>query len=211
MEIILLLITSGIPGFYTYYALSNKNVVYFNSDNKNIILSLFSIISIFIFLLILSLFSGVNNVNELFNQLTFIKILLSLIVSVLIIIVLTEFIYTSCIKAYNKLNNQSRENTGLNNTESLPIHLTKYENSNYKMFITVKDFSNNLIERGFLDNYSRKNNRNIILDTRENDNYENFLKLSTYQDSYIDFENGVKLEYLYIDKKIIKNACSISS
>ncbi|PTG67886.1 hypothetical protein BU676_11305 [Staphylococcus chromogenes] len=70
------------------------------------------------------------------------------------------------------------------------------------MFITVKDFEDNIIERGFLDNYSRKSNRNILLDTRFNDNYENFKKLSEYKDSYLDFENQVKLEYLYIDKEI---------
>ncbi|PTF96689.1 hypothetical protein BU667_08475 [Staphylococcus chromogenes] len=70
------------------------------------------------------------------------------------------------------------------------------------MFITVKDFEDNIIERGFLDNYSRKSNRNILLDTRFNDNYENFQKLSEYKDSYLDFENQVKLEYLYIDKEI---------
>ncbi|EXM45106.1 hypothetical protein W371_02141, partial [Staphylococcus aureus DAR5801] len=29
MQILLLIITTGIPGFYTYYALSNKNLVYF--------------------------------------------------------------------------------------------------------------------------------------------------------------------------------------
>ncbi|PTG69530.1 hypothetical protein BU676_07290, partial [Staphylococcus chromogenes] len=84
MQTLLLLITTGIPGFYTYYSLSNKNLVFFNSDNKKVILIFFSIVSVFIFILILSLFSGINNVNELFQNLTFTKILLSLIVSLLL-------------------------------------------------------------------------------------------------------------------------------
>ncbi|PTG77159.1 hypothetical protein BU667_11660, partial [Staphylococcus chromogenes] len=60
MQTLLLLITTGIPGFYTYYSLSNKNLVFFNSDNKKVILIFFSIVSVFIFILILSLFSGIN-------------------------------------------------------------------------------------------------------------------------------------------------------
>ncbi|PTF97548.1 hypothetical protein, partial [Staphylococcus chromogenes] len=136
MQTLLLLITTGIPGFYTYYSLSNKNLVFFNSDNKKVILIFFSIVSVFIFILILSLFSGINNVNELFQNLTFTKILLSLIVSLLLTIALTEFVYPNVVKFYNILNNHNRENIGLNRTETLPIHLLKYEDSKYRMFIT---------------------------------------------------------------------------
>lgn len=202
MQILLLLITTGIPGFYTYYALSNKNLVYFNSDNKKIILAFFSIVSVFIFLLTLSLFSGQNNVNQLFQELTFTKTLSSLIVSISIIIVLTELLYTKIVEVYNYFSNNNRKSGDLKITETLPVHLLKYEDNRYKMFITVKDFEGNVIEKGFLDNYSRKHNRNILLDTRFNDNYEHFLKLSEYKDSYLDFENQIKLEYLYIDKEI---------
>lgn len=202
MQTLILLITMGIPGFYTYYSLSNKNIVYFNSDNKKVILSFFSIVSVFIFLLIISLFSGINNMNELFQNLTFTKILLSLIVSILLTIVLTEFVYTNIMRFYNLFNNHNRENIGLNRTETLPIHLLKYEDNRYRMFVTVKDIEGNIIEKGFLNNYSRKHNRNILLDTRHNDDYDHFKKVSQYEDSYIDFENQVKLEYLYIDKAI---------
>ncbi|HDA1984208.1 TPA: hypothetical protein O4407_000632 [Staphylococcus aureus] len=201
MQILLLIITTGIPGFYTYYALSNKNLVYFDSDNKKVILAFFSVVSVFIFLLTLSLFSGKNNVNQLFQELTFTKTLSSLIVSISIIIVLTELLYTKIIEVYNYFSNNNRKSSNLKITETLPVHLLKYEDNRYKMFITVKDFEGNVIEKGFLDNYSRKHNRNILLDTRFNDDYEHFLKLSEYKDSYLDFENQVKLEYLYIDKK----------
>ncbi|HDA1660292.1 TPA: hypothetical protein O4344_001367 [Staphylococcus aureus] len=201
MQILLLIITTGIPGFYTYYALSNKNLVYFNSDNKKVILAFFSVVSVFIFLLTLSLFSGQNNVNQLFQKLTFTKTLSALIVSILIIIILTEFAYTKIIEIYNTFSNHNRKSNNLKKVETLPVHLLKYEDNKYKMFITVKDFEGNIIEKGFLDNYSRKHNRNILLDTRFNANYEDFKKLSEYKDSYLDFENQVKLEYLYIDKK----------
>ncbi|HCV8454931.1 TPA: hypothetical protein OWU07_001248 [Staphylococcus aureus] len=201
MQILLLIITTGIPGFYTYYALSNKNLVYFDSDNKKVILAFFSVVSVFIFLLTVSLFSGQNNVNQLFQELTFTKTLSSLIVSISIIIVLTELLYTKIIEVYNYFSNNNRKSSNLKITETLPVHLLKYEDNRYKMFITVKDFEGNVIEKGFLDNYSRKHNRNILLDTRFNDDYEHFLKLSEYKDSYLGFENQVKLEYLYIDKK----------
>ncbi|HDH1167287.1 TPA: hypothetical protein PIL76_001962 [Staphylococcus aureus] len=201
MQILLLIITTGIPGFYTYYALSNKNLVYFNSDNKKVILAFFSVVSVFIFLLTLSLFSGQNNVNQLFQKLTFTKTLSALIVSILIIIILTEFVYTKIIEIYNIFSNHNRKSNNLKKVETLPVHLLKYEDNKYKMFITVKDFEGNIIEKGFLDNHSRKHNRNILLDTRFNANYEAFKTLSEYNDSYLDFENKVKLEYLYIDKK----------
>ncbi|HHO6115614.1 TPA: hypothetical protein ACRVLM_002226 [Staphylococcus aureus] len=201
MQILLLIITTGIPGFYTYYALSNKNLVYFDSDNKKVILAFFSVVSVFIFLLTLSLFSGQNNVNQLFQKLTFTKTLSALIVSILIIIILTEFAYTKIIEIYNTFSNHNRKSNNLKKVETLPVHLLKYEDNKYKMFITVKDFEGNIIEKGFLDNYSRKHNRNILLDTRFNANYEDFKKLSEYKDSYLDFENQVKLEYLYIDKE----------
>ncbi|UVI87120.1 hypothetical protein NW983_11605 [Staphylococcus aureus] len=201
MQILLLIITTGIPGFYTYYALSNKNLVYFDSDNKKVILAFFSVVSVFIFLLTLSLFSGQNNVNQLFQKLTFTKTLSALIVSILIIIILTEFAYTKIIEIYNTFSNHNRKSNNFKKVETLPVHLLKYEDNKYKMFITVKDFEGNIIEKGFLDNYSRKHNRNILLDTRFNANYEDFKKLSEYKDSYLDFENQVKLEYLYIDKE----------
>ncbi|HDT6324775.1 TPA: hypothetical protein QFY82_001018 [Staphylococcus aureus] len=201
MQILLLIITTGIPGFYTYYALSNKNLVYFDSDNKKVILAFFSVVSVFIFLLTLSLFSGQNNVNQLFQKLTFTKTLSALIVSILIIIMLTEFAYTKIIEIYNTFSNHNRKSNNFKKVETLPVHLLKYEDNKYKMFITVKDFEGNIIEKGFLDNYSRKHNRNILLDTRFNANYEDFKKLSEYKDSYLDFENQVKLEYLYIDKE----------
>ncbi|HGO3895732.1 TPA: hypothetical protein ACK08K_002237 [Staphylococcus aureus] len=201
MQILLLIITTGIPGFYTYYALSNKNLVYFDSDTKKVILAFFSVVSVFIFLLTLSLFSGQNNVNQLFQKLTFTKTLSALIVSILIIIILTEFVYTKIIEIYNTFSNHNRKSNNLKKVETLPVHLLKYEDNKYKMFITVKDFEGNIIEKGFLDNYSRKHNRNILLDTRFNANYEDFKKLSEYKDSYLDFENQVKLEYLYIDKE----------
>ncbi|SCU51913.1 Uncharacterised protein [Mammaliicoccus lentus] len=203
LELFLLLITSGIPGFYTYYALSSKNIIYFNTDNKNVILSFFSIISILIFLLILSLFSGINSVNNLFENLTFTIISLSLIVSSVIVMLLTEIAYPLLLNFYNYFNNKDRAKSGLNNTESLPIHLSRYEDSNYKMFIIVKTFEGVFIEMGFLDDYSRKSNRNILLNTRFNDNYYSFIDLSNKKDCFIDFENNVKLEYYYIDKEFI--------
>lgn len=195
-----MLITSGIPGFYTYYALSNKNKIYLNTDNKNIILGFFSIISVLIFLSILSLFSGTNNVTKLVNNLLFTNIIFSLIVSVIIVIVLTEIIYPKFLDFYNYLNNNSRDRFGLNKTEGLPIHLSRYENKQWKLFIIVKDFKNNIIEKGFLDNYSRKGNRNILLDTRFNDKSSNLIEASSKKEIYVDFENNVKLEYYYFEK-----------
>lgn len=200
MEIILLLITSGIPGFYTYYSLSNKNKIYFDSDNKNVILSFFSTISIMIFLFLISLFSGINNVTELINNLTFTKIFLSLITSIIIVVILTEFAYPKVLNFYNNLNNIDRNKEGLNDTEKLPIHLSIYENKQWKLFIIVKDFENNIIEKGFLDNYSRKGNRNILLDTRFNDKSSNLIEASSKKEIYVDFENNVKLEYYYFEK-----------
>lgn len=201
MELLLLLITSGIPGFYTYYALSSKNVIYFNTDNKNIILSFFSIISIMIFLLILSLFSGINNVSDLFANLAFTKIILALIVSSLIVIILTEFVYTYLIELYNFYNNFNRSTKGLSKTENLPIHLSRYENTEYKIYVVIKSFDNDLIEQGFIDEYSRKNNKNLLLDPRLNDVYKDLIKLADKKEIFIDFENNVKLEYHFILKE----------
>lgn len=203
LEIILLLITSGIPGFYTYYALSNKNKIYINTDNKNIILGFFSIISVLIFLSILSLFSGTNDVTKIVDNLLFTNIIFSLLVSVIIVVVLTEIIYPKFLDFYNYLNNNSRDRIGLNKTEGLPIHLSRYENNQWKMFIIVKTFENSIVEMGFLDDYERKSNRNILLDTRYNDNHISFINLSNIKESFIDFENNVKLEFYYIDRKII--------
>lgn len=199
----LLLITSGIPGFYTYYALSSKNIIYFNTDNKNIILGFFSIISILIFLLILSLFSGINNVNDLFENLIFTKIILALIVSIIIVVILSEAVYPTLLNFYNYFNNNERARTGLNNTEALPIHLSRYENSNYKIYVVIKSFSNDFIEKGFIDEYSRKDNQNLLLDPRFNNESESIIKIADKTEIYIDFENGIKLDYHFISKSKI--------
>ena len=194
----MLLITSGIPGFYTYYALSSKNTIYFNTDNKNIILSFFSIISILIFLLILSLFSGINNVNDLFENLTFTKISLSLIVTSLIVVLLTELVYPLLLDLYNTSTNISRTRKNISSTDTLPIHIKRYENENYQIIVFIKDFENNLIDSGLLTSYSRKQNRNIIIQSLDKKTMNFMLDNVEDNDTYIDFENNVKLEYKYV-------------
>lgn len=205
MELLLLLITSGIPGFYTYYALSSKNVIYFNTDNKNIILGFFSIISILIFLLILSLFSGINNVKELFESLTFTKISLSLIATTIIVVLLTELVYPILLEIYNTLTNVSRTRKNLSSTDTLPIHIKRYENENYQIIVFIKDFENNLIDSGLLTSYSRKQNRNIIIQSLDEKALNFMLDYVEDEDTYIDFENNVKLEYKYVPTIKIKS------
>lgn len=204
MEIILLLITSGIPGFYTYYSLSSKNIVYFDNDNKNIILSFFSAISVLIFLLVLSLFSGINNVNELLNNLSFTKIILALLASIVLVVILTEIIYPLLLDIYNRFINTTRNRNGLSKTNTLPIHIKRYENEKYQIVIFIKDFKNNLIDSGLLTSYSRKQNRNIIIQNLDEQSMSFMLENVEYNDTYIDFENNIKLEYNYVPTKVLK-------
>lgn len=200
MELVLLLITSGIPGFYTYYALSNKNIIYFNSDNKNVILGLFSIISILIFLLILSLFSGINNVQSLFENLLFTKICLALVTTIIITVFLTELIYPIIYLTYYNLMNMNRNNNSLSKTGILPIHINIYENSSNLVYVIVKNFSNEVISQGFLKDYSRKQNRNILLDQDFIDEFDSIKGAAKERFVYIDFENECKLIYYLFDK-----------
>lgn len=200
MELILLLITSGIPGFYTYYSLSSKNVIYFNSDNKNVILSFFSIISILIFLLILSLFSGINNVNELFNNLTFTKILLSLVVSIIVVIILTEIIYPLTLEIYNEYLNIGRSKKKLSSTNTLPMHIKRYENDNFMIYVIIKEMDNSIIDEGIIESFSKKSNRNIIINREYQKIKNEIIETSEYSEVYIDFENRVKLDYYFWKK-----------
>lgn len=197
MELILLLISSGIPGFYTYYALSNKNSIYYDSDNKNIILSFFSIISVLISILILSLFSGENTVNELFASLTFTKIILSLVASIVIIIVLTELIYPVLLNLYNVYLNFDRDKHNLSRSNTLPIHLKRYEDENHQMYVEIKDFNNIAIESGIIESYSKKSDRNLILKPVE-DEYKIPIKSECRQEKFIDFENQIVIYYFFI-------------
>ncbi|UXS37835.1 hypothetical protein MUA34_05415 [Staphylococcus delphini] len=204
MEIILLLITSGIPGFYTYYSLSSKNIVYFDNDNKNIILSFFSTISVLIFLLVLSLFSGINNVNELLNYLSFTKIILALLASIILVVILTEMIYPLLLDVYNRFINTTRNSNGLSKTNTLPMHIKRYEDEKYQIVIFIKDFENNLIDSGLLTSYSRKQNRNIIIQNLDEQSMRFMLENVENNDTYIDFENNIKLEYYYVPTKVLK-------
>lgn len=196
MELILLLITSGIPGFYTYYSLSNKNILYFESENKAIILSLFSALSILIFLAILSLFSYENNVNNLINNLTFTKIILSLIVSVIIAVVFTEIIFPICLEFYKDYNNKYRKNNNLSSNGTLPIHLKRYENEDEQIYVVIKNFDNTIIDDGIIKSYSKKDNRNLILQPLD-EKYKNPVKSEGRLEKFIDFENQVILEYYF--------------
>ncbi|EJX17091.1 hypothetical protein SOJ_25400 [Staphylococcus sp. OJ82] len=200
MEIILLLITSGIPGFYTYYSLSSKNIIYYNSDNKNVILSFFSIISILIFLLILSLFSGINNVNELFNNLSFTKISLSLFSSIILVVLLTEIIYPLLLDIYNRFINTNRARKNLSLTNTLPIHIKRYENDKYMIYVIIKEMDNSIIDEGIIESFSKKSNRNIIISREYSELKDEIIKTSEYSEVYIDFENRVKLDYYFWKK-----------
>lgn len=197
MELILLLISSGIPGFYTYYALSNKNSIYYDSDNKNIILSFFSIISVFISILILSLFSGENKVNELFASLTFTKIILSLVASIVVIILLTELIYPVLLNLYNVYLNFDRGKHNLSRSNTLPIHLKRYEDENYQIYVEIKDFNNFAIESGIIESYSKKSDRNLILKPVK-DEYKIPIKSECRQEKFIDFENQIVIHYFFL-------------
>lgn len=198
MELLLLLITSGIPGFYTYYSLSNKNTIYYNSDNKNIILSFFSIISILIFILILSLFSNINNVNELFTHLTFTKILLALTASVFIIVILTEIIYPLLFDLYNSFLNLDRNRHNLSKASTMPIHLSRYEDENHQIFVEIKTFDGSNIDDGVIKSYSRKSNRNLILQPIE-EKYKIPLKTECLKtEKFIDFENQIIIYYYFL-------------
>ncbi|NWK84556.1 hypothetical protein HYE69_07010 [Staphylococcus sp. GSSP0090] len=200
MEIILLLITSGIPGFYTYYSLSSKNIIYYNSDNKNVILSFFSIISILIFLLILSLFSGINNVNELLNNLSFTKISLSLFSSIILVILLTEIIYPLLLDIYNRFINTNRARKNLSLTNTLPIHIKRYENDKYMIYVIIKEMDNSIIDEGIIESFSKKSNRNIIISREYSELKDEIIKTSEFSEVYIDFENRVKLDYYFWKK-----------
>lgn len=200
LEIILLLITSGIPGFYTYYSLSSKNIIYYNSDNKNVILSFFSIISILIFLLILSLFSGINNVNELFNNLSFTKISLSLFSSIILVVLLTEIIYPLLLDIYNRFINTNRARKNLSLTNTLPIHIKRYENDKYMIYVIIKEMDNSIIDEGIIESFSKKSNRNIIISREYSELKDEIIKTSEYSEVYIDFENRVKLDYYFWKK-----------
>lgn len=196
MEIILLLITSGIPGFYTYYSLSSKNIVYFDNDNKNIILSFFSAISVLIFLLVLSLFSGINNVNELLNNLSFTKIILALLASILLVVILTEIIYPLLLDIYNRFINTTRSRNGLSKTNTLPIHIKRYENEAEQIYVVIKNFDNTIIEDGIIKSYSKKDDRNLILQPLD-EKYKIPVKSEGRLEKFIDFENQVILEYYF--------------
>ena len=196
VELILLLISSGIPGFYTYYALSNKNSIYYDSDNKNIILSFFSIISILISILILSLFSGENNVNELFSSLTFTKIILSLVASIILIIILTEFVYPVLFNLYDAYLNFDRSKHNLTRANTLPIHLKRYENESYQIYIEIKDFNDTSIENGIIKFYSKKSDRNLVLEPID-DEYKIPIKSECRQEKFIDFENRIIIYYFF--------------
>lgn len=200
LEIILLLITSGIPGFYTYYSLSSKNIIYYNSDNKNVILSFFSIISILIFLLILSLFSGINNVNELLNNLSFTKISLSLFSSIILVILLTEIIYPLLLDIYNRFINTNRARKNLSLTNTLPIHIKRYENDKYMIYVIIKEMDNSIIDEGIIESFSKKSNRNIIISREYSELKDEIIKTSEFSEVYIDFENRVKLDYYFWKK-----------
>ena len=188
MELLLLLITSGIPGFYTYYSLSNKNTIYYDSDNKNIILSFFSIISILIFILILSLFT----------HLTFTKLLLALVASVFIIVILTEIIYPLLFDLYNSFLNLDRNRHNLSKASTMPIHLSRYEDENHQIFVEIKTFDGSNIDDGVIKSYSKKSNRNLILQPID-EQYKIPLKTECLKtEKFIDFENQIIIYYYFL-------------
>lgn len=197
MEIIIVLFSSGVLGIYTYFSLSNKNIVKYNVEDRRYVYLFFALINILIFVSILALFNNVNQVTELLDRITFTRLYLAIIVSAVIIFFLSEFAFPKCFEIYRYLINALRSSKNLTIQNHLPLKQMYFEDTTQFIFLVLTDFEDNVIESGYLIDFTNdETDQNIVLD-KEKD-YEIIIEKADDYKVLIDFDSNIKYNMYFI-------------
>lgn len=138
MEFIILLLTSGIPGLYTYISLDRRSILgNVTEDIRKVYLSAFSLISALIFFIVFTVVKGEDNLSDLLNNITVTQLVISFMISLGIIIIFNLFLFPKTIKLYRTLSNDIRNSEGKNSLIDQHLSGFVFDDNKFLTYIEI--------------------------------------------------------------------------
>lgn len=156
-QIFLFLIGSGAPGFYIYRTLLNKSAI--SESDKTTWISVFTSLVAFIYFLIylFVFFSVFKKENLDFSHIQ--SFLISLLITFIIVILLTEIFMTRLFIKFKNRFNKKRKKMGLSRIEK-PIYDFLFEETQSLKYIEILDYTtNDVLDKGYLLDYQFEKDR----------------------------------------------------
>ncbi|WP_414055236.1 hypothetical protein [Macrococcus equi] len=170
MSILIFLLSSGIMGLYTYINLSRLSILgNENEETKKLYLSMFSVITMLIFVLVFSIYNKEYNLSKLFTNINIFSILISLFWTIILVWLLNNFIYPLIIKMFRKSTNNDRNVLGKSKIVDELLIDTVLDNNKFINYVELfkSNDDHTLIEKGLLKNYEidKENNINVLIES----------------------------------------------
>ncbi|MCD2137825.1 hypothetical protein [Salinicoccus halitifaciens] len=153
MDIILMLITSGVPGFIVYSILYKKVLISehrYNVHNKVYLISLYTVLVFALTLIALSFIISIDSIREIIPDSQYLRLGLKLLAffgtSLLVAVILGFWILPLIIKPLNKIN--FNKSLFQDSKSALSEAITTYNFETYTPYVYVFDFENNNIIEG---------------------------------------------------------------
>ncbi|UXS57035.1 hypothetical protein [Staphylococcus delphini] len=198
LNIIMQIIAIGLPGLFSYWVLTQLDIVFYNNDQKSgktTLLSSLSLLNVFVVYILLSLL-GLSLVST-----SILELLTSFIVSVFVVLVLSIYIYPFVFKTIRQhiIEKGKKGNSVKSNYKVLPRILHERPNDKNYTQAYIFDFKNNLILEGCIGKFSY-NNPELSLENEVDSTTTYKQAINVYnktnnlnRDIYIDLERQIKM------------------
>lgn len=192
------IIVIGLPGLFSYWVLTQLDIVFYNNDQKSekiTLLSSLSLLNVFVVYILLSLLGVSLASTSLF------ELIKSFIVSVIVVLVLSIYVYPVVFKKIQKhiIEKVATGNSIKSNYKVLPriLHERPIDKNYTQAYIF--DFKNNLILEGCIGKFSY-NNPELSLENEIDSTTTYKQAIDVYnktnnlnRDIYIDLERQIKI------------------
>ncbi|MEY8560150.1 hypothetical protein AALF85_05575 [Jeotgalicoccus halotolerans] len=207
MSLIVFLLSSGLPGLYSYIHLSSLSVIgEEDSLMKKLYLTTFSFVSVLFFTLIYALLSWSFEVNTLFDSINLWRVLASLVITLIIVYVFNTYIYRKIINVFRKNINKIRNEKGFTKSIQMsPINKILDDENNIIYIERIDNETNEVYSSGTLKYYSIDNNQNLIIVLKEQNkrldiNKDDIKKNIVEKILYFDAGNSINLRIIKLKK-----------
>ncbi|MGV2927174.1 hypothetical protein RW115_01135 [Macrococcus capreoli] len=202
IKIFLMIAATGVPGFISYWILSQFKLFDIrdnNKDDKIILLSSLSVLNILVSYLVCDFFS----IN--FKDGSYVNILIILALSVLVVLINSVLIYPLFISFIKKnvLLFQRHYNISIENNKTVIENIMYSRPNNTDTQVYIFDFDNKLILEGglgFVSNVSSQLSIRNIIDAKTS--YDEAIKIYNETDNLsreilIDYEKKIKIIFIH--------------
>ena len=216
MELLIAILTAGIPGFFSYWYLNQIGFLNYSDraqEEKKTIQIILSIINISVSFFVWFLVESKGNLEAALqiNTMKIIDVIKLLCISIIITFALTRWIYPMIIKYFmDKMEKfRIKHNMPLKTQETVYEMLVHKKNYKYTQ-VYIFDFDDKFIESGYLGKFSTTGDSvNLSIEintfhTKEKFTYAELLEVfnnadldNDTKDIYLDFDKNLKIFFFY--------------